>query len=127
LQELEEGSLDDAPDNADPVSEVIGKLRDQRAGMVQAKNQFLFLYDALRERWRSRWISTHPTEAAELGIVHTPATADGGEPALKRQKSMAGDDGSPHAVSDAVSDPDALAALEAELMDADMTYEKGKT
>jgi hypothetical protein len=30
-------------------------------------------------------------------------------------------------VSDAVSDPDALAALEAELMDADMTYESGKT
>jgi protein-tyrosine phosphatase len=127
LQELEEGSLDDTPDNADPVSDVIVKLRDQRAGMVQAKNQFLFLYDSLREQWRSRWISTHPAEAAELGIVHTSAAAEGGEPALKRQKSMAGDDGTLHAVSDAVSDPDALAALEAELMDADMTYEKGKT
>jgi protein-tyrosine phosphatase len=127
LQELEEGSLDDTPDNADPVSDVIVKLRDQRAGMVQAKNQFLFLYDSLREQWRSRWISTHPAEAAELGIVHTSAAAEGGEPALKRQKSMAGDDGTSHAVSDAVSDPDALAALEAELMDADMTYEKGKT
>jgi protein-tyrosine phosphatase len=124
---LEEGTLDDAPDDADPVSEVIVKLRDQRAGMVQAKNQFLFLYDTLRERWRSRWIAAHPAEAAELGIVHTPAASDGGEPALKRQKSMAGDDGTLHPVSDAVSDPDALAALEAELMDADMTYESGKT
>jgi protein-tyrosine phosphatase len=126
LQELAESSLDDVPEDVDPVVAVISKLRDQRAGMVQAKPQFVFLYDTLRERWRERWISTHPTEAADLGIVATPAATDG-EPALKRQKSRAEDDGTLEPVSDAASDPDALAALEAELMDADMTYEQGKT
>ncbi|OAK99787.1 hypothetical protein IQ06DRAFT_316968 [Phaeosphaeriaceae sp. SRC1lsM3a] len=125
LQELEEGSLDETPDNVDPVVEVIGKLRDQRAGMVQSKNQFLFLYDALRERWRERWISAHPTEAADLGITSNKSTPEA-EPALKRQKSMRADDGSGQFVSDAASN-DARAALEAELMDADMSYEKGKT
>jgi protein-tyrosine phosphatase len=126
LQELDEGSLDDTPDNEDPVITVIAKLRDQRAGMVQSKNQYLFLYDALRERWRKRWISAHPDEAAELGISNTPPRSDS-EPALKRQKSMRGDEQPTSYVSDAASDPDARAALEAELMDADMTYEKGKT
>jgi protein-tyrosine phosphatase len=126
LQELEEGSLDETPDNADPVLVVIEKLRDQRAGMVQSKNQFLFLYDALRERWRERWISAHPSEAAKLGISNSPTLSDN-EPALKRQKSMQGGDGTEGFVSDVASNPDARAALEAELMDADMTYEKGKT
>jgi protein-tyrosine phosphatase len=125
LQELEEGSLDDTSDNADPIVAVIEKLRDQRAGMVQSKNQFLFLYDALRERWRQRWISAHPTEAAELGILS--ASPPNTEPALKRQKSMKEDgDGIQSFAGDAASN-DARAALEAELMDADMTYEKGKT
>ncbi|KAF1920388.1 protein-tyrosine phosphatase-like protein [Ampelomyces quisqualis] len=129
LQELDEGSLDEAPDNEDPVITVIAKLRDQRAGMVQSKNQFLFLYDTLREQWRERWIAAHPAEAADLGITSTPPRSDS-EPALKRQKSMRGDDGTLQTtshVSDAASNPDARAALEAELMDADMTYEKGKT
>ncbi|KAH7394123.1 protein-tyrosine phosphatase-like protein [Phaeosphaeria sp. MPI-PUGE-AT-0046c] len=125
LQELEEGSLDDTPDNMDPVVQVIGTLRDQRAGMVQSKNQFLFLYDALRERWRERWISLHPTQAADLGITSKKSTPEV-EPALKRQKSMRADDDSQQYVSDAASN-DARAALEAELMDADMSYEKGKT
>jgi protein-tyrosine phosphatase len=125
LQELDEGSLDETPDHMDPVFNVIAMLRDQRAGMVQAKNQFLFLYDALRERWRERWISAHPAQAAELGISHTPPLADS-EPALKRQKSMPSH--SPlQSTRDAASDLHARAALEAELMDADMTYEKGKT
>jgi protein-tyrosine phosphatase len=123
LQELQEGSLDEISDNDDPILNVIIQLRDQRAGMVQAKLQFLFLYDALRERWRERWISTHPVEAAQLGITSNATTTDS-EPALKRQKSMRADDGATSYVSDAAS---ARAALEAELQDADMTYEKGKT
>ena len=127
LQELEEGSLDETPDSLDPVITIVEKLRDQRAGMVQSKGQFLFLYDALRERWRERWISKHPDEAAKLGITSTVDS----EPALKRQKSMQGDNGTTlqptSYVSDVASNPDARAALEAELMDADMTYEKGKT
>ena len=130
MQELEEGRLDAITDNADPVVIVIEKLRDQRYGMVQSKQQFLFLYDALRERWRERWIANNPSEAAKLGISPAPTAS---EPALKRQKSMpgggVGDTLQPTTyVSDAAaSDTDARAALEAELMDADMSYEKGKT
>ncbi|KAL5121081.1 hypothetical protein ACEQ8H_000932 [Pleosporales sp. CAS-2024a] len=127
LQELEEGSLDQVADNEDPIVTVIGQLRDQRAGMVQAKVQFLFLYDALREQWRHRWISTHPDEAARLGFVSNAAQTDS-EPALKRQKSRRAYDSPPSCViTDASSDPDARAALEAELQGADLSYEKGKT
>ncbi|KAH7095326.1 protein-tyrosine phosphatase-like protein [Paraphoma chrysanthemicola] len=121
LQELDEGALDDINDGIDPIVVVIEKLRDQRAGMVQSKNQFIFLYDALRERWRDRWIVAHPDEATKLGLsrAHTPAPADA-EPALKRQKSTLGN-------SDIVDNPSALAALEAELAASDASYEKGKT
>jgi protein-tyrosine phosphatase len=123
LQELEEGALDETPDNIDPIIAVIEKLRDQRAGMVQSKNQFVFLYDALRERWRDRWIVSHPDEAAKLGLsrTHTPAPPDT-EPALKRQKSTL-----QNTPSELTNDPSARAALEAELAASDMTYENGKT
>lgn len=127
LQELEEGSLDETPENEDPIVSVVEKLRDQRAGMVQSKNQFVFIYDVLRERWRERWISQNPSEASRLGI--TSVTPDS-EPALKRQKSMQEGDANiqPSSdVSEAASDLDARAQLEAELMDANMEYEKGKT
>lgn len=127
MQELEEGSLDATPDNLDPIMLVVEKLRDQRAGMVQSKNQFMFLYDAIRERWRERWISTHPSEAAKLGITSSKDS----EPALKRQKSTLGDEDilpSTSYVSDAAgATPESRAALEAELQGADMSYEKGKT
>lgn len=121
MQELDEGSLDEVPDNEDPVLKVVEMLREQRAGMVQSKSQFVFIYDVLRERWRERWISQHPSEASSLGIVSSAVTD--GEPALKRQKSIhEGDsEGQPGGdVSEAAADPEALAQLEAELMDADM-------
>ncbi|KAF2827542.1 hypothetical protein CC86DRAFT_212794 [Ophiobolus disseminans] len=128
MQELEEGALDSMTDNHDPILTVIEQLRDQRYGMVQSKQQFLFIYDAVRERWRERWIANNPADAAKLGI--TPAPKDT-EPALKRQKSMHGDGyGTLQPttyVSDAAASNDARAALEAELMDADLSYEKGKT
>lgn len=134
MQELDEGAFDDAPDNLDPVVGVVEKLRDQRAGMVQSKIQFLFLYDTMREQWRERWISQHPEEAAKLGITSNILPHDG-EPALKRQKSMQDGeadvdvdvDGLPGGEVSEASDLDARAALEAELQDADMEYEKGKT
>lgn len=113
IQELEEGSLDHPADDDDPIVNVIEMLRDQRPMMVQSKQQFVFIYDTLRERWRERWIALNPEEASRLGVV-----AKGGdeEPALKRQKSNA--DGS---VADAafVSDADERAKLEAELSGAD--------
>jgi len=125
LQELDEGAFDSPPDNIDPIVTSIEKLRDQRYGMVQSKQQFIFLYDALRERWRERWISLHPTEAAKLGIKPAPTDP---EPALKRQKSMPSANGGGDMlqpttyVSDAAASPDARAALEAEL-NKNMNYE----
>jgi protein-tyrosine phosphatase len=75
--------------------------------MVQSKQQFIFIYDTLRERWRERWITQHPEEASQLGIQ--PAAHEE-EPALKRQKS--------NADATFVSDEE-RAKLEAELMGAD--------
>ena len=112
MQELEEGSLDDPADDEDPIIRVIEMLRDQRPMMVQSKQQFIFIYDTLRERWRERWITQHPAEASRLGI--TPSTSDE-EPALKRQKSSVND----NADAAFVSDADERAKLEAELSGAD--------
>ncbi|KAF2630015.1 hypothetical protein BU25DRAFT_485152 [Macroventuria anomochaeta] len=111
IQELEEGSLDNPADDEDPIIRVIEMLRDQRPMMVQSKQQFFFIYDTLRERWRERWITQHPEEASRLGI--TPAAQDE-EPALKRQKSNVDSDADASFVSDAER-----AKLEAELMGAD--------
>ncbi|USP73322.1 uncharacterized protein yc1106_00596 [Curvularia clavata] len=133
-QELQEGSLDNVPENEDPVVRVVEMLRDQRAGMVQSKVQFQFIYDVLRDQWRERWIAQNPDQAAQFGFVSTANTPDS-EPALKRQKSVHnGDDhqsppsaSSPLSSSGASDSPDARAQLEAELHDADMEYENGKT
>ncbi|KAI8939446.1 hypothetical protein NX059_003226 [Plenodomus lindquistii] len=118
LQELEEGSLDDTPENDDPIMRVVESLRDQRAGMVQSKPQFFFIYDVLRERWRERWINTHPDEAAQLGLSATPASSDA-PPAVKRQKSTHDSEAMIDDGADASLDAEARARLEAELMDAD--------
>lgn len=133
-QELQEGSLDDVPETEDPVVKIVEMLRDQRAGMVQSKVQFQFIYDVLREQWRERWIAQNPAQASQLGLVSTDNTPDS-EPALKRVKSVHyGEDeqtppsaSSPLSSSGASDSPDARAQLEAELQDADMEYENGKT
>lgn len=142
-QELDEGSLDAVPDGQDPILKCVEALRDQRAGMVQSKIQFLFLYDVLRERWRDRWIAANPNEAKRVGIVsvaHTPEP----EPALKRQKSIHEGEVLPRVESETEGEPaieaaeqagdeeaevddETRAELNAELMDADMAYESGKT
>jgi protein-tyrosine phosphatase len=137
MQELEEGALDDVPEDEDPVLKAVEMLRDQRAGMVQSKIQFQFIYDVMRERWRERWISEHPDEANRLGLASAAPSPDSEQPALKRQKSLhvseAANEGLPLLASrppssrGASSSPDARAQLEAELQDADMEYEKGKT
>ncbi|KAH6637695.1 protein-tyrosine phosphatase-like protein [Boeremia exigua] len=112
IQELDEGSLDSLADDDDPVFRVVEMLRDQRPMMVQSKQQFVFIYDTLREQWRERWVSSNPDEASRLGIS---ANSSDEEPALKRQKSNT--DG----VTDAsfVSDAEERAKLEAELSGAD--------
>jgi protein-tyrosine phosphatase len=115
MQELEEGSLDNTPETEDPVVKVIEALRDQRAGMVQSKIQFQFIYDVIRECWRERYIAQHPTEHAP------PSDSDREQPALKRQKSI-------HTPTEGVqaSSIDERAQLEAELF-ANMEYEKSST
>ncbi|KAF2263531.1 hypothetical protein CC78DRAFT_569000 [Lojkania enalia] len=111
LQELEEGSLDDVDDEDDPIVTIVDILRQQRMMMVQGEPQFAFLYEVVRERWRDRWAKLHPEEAEELGLgaLH--------EPVPKKQKS--GNEGE--------GDEDERAQLEAELIDAEMDFENGKS
>ncbi|KAG9192380.1 protein-tyrosine phosphatase [Alternaria panax] len=147
MQELEEGALDHVPDNQDPVLKVVEMLRDQRAGMVQSKVQFQFIYDVLREQWCERWISQHPDEANQLGLASVAATSDSAavtsdseQPALKRQKSIHNSEAAdslqlpllasrPPSSRGASSSPapDVRAQLEAELQEANLEYENGKT
>ena len=125
MQELMEGSLDNVPENDDPIVTIVEKLREQRAGMVQSKSQFVFIYDVLRERWRERWISQNPDEASSLGITSSAVTEC--EPALKRQKSIQqnGVDAQPTIdVTEVVLESDPLPQTEIESEDAEMEDEK---
>ena len=110
LRELEEGSLDEVNDDVDPVVQVVQQLRMQRMMMVQGEVQFSFIYDVLRERWRERWAQEHPEEAQRLGVDAIR------EPSLKKVKHSQESD-----------DEDERAELEAELLDAEMQFEKGKS
>lgn len=109
INELEEGALDDVPDDQDPIVQVVTNLRDQRPLMVQSKQQFLFIYDVLREEWRERWIKLHPEEGSQSGIK--APEPDNEDRALKRHKSRIGGD------ADAVIAADTIepAKFEAEL------------
>ena len=84
--------------------------------MVQGEAQFTFLYDVIRDCWRERWISQHPEEAERLGVHRD-------EPRVKRQKSGPASDADDHLIADEES----RAELEAELMDAEADFDKGKT
>ena len=116
LQELDDGSLDEVEDSEDPVFGVVSRLREQRMMMVQSEPQLAFIYDVVRERWRDRWISHHSDEAESLGVTRRLDEGPEG-PRLKRQKSHKQQGG----------DEDARAELEAELLDAEMEFDKGKT
>lgn len=76
LRELEAGVFDEwdaasgGDGGRDPVSEVVGLLREQRMMMVQGEGQFYFLYDVLRERWLERHGLPAPS---------TPATSTRGK------------------------------------------------
>ncbi|KAF1948433.1 receptor/non-receptor type protein-tyrosine phosphatase [Byssothecium circinans] len=83
LQELEEGSLDEVEDEDDPISTVIGTLRQQRMMMVQGEAQLALIYDVLREQWRNRWIKLRLEEAERLGVTRNGLE----EPKLKGRKS----------------------------------------
>ncbi|ORX98617.1 protein-tyrosine phosphatase-like protein [Clohesyomyces aquaticus] len=115
LQELEEGTLDSLEDDEDPIVAVVDMLRQQRMMMVQGEPQFSFLYDVMRERWRDRWVKLHPEEADRLGVsaIH--------ETKAKKPRSSKGEDG------EEVGDEDLRAQLEAELVDNQTDFDKGKT
>jgi protein-tyrosine phosphatase len=54
LSEFREGRFDHLPDDIDPISDVVDKLREQRMMMVQGEQQFGFLYDVLKQLWLDR-------------------------------------------------------------------------
>ncbi|KAF2008226.1 hypothetical protein P154DRAFT_479787 [Amniculicola lignicola CBS 123094] len=115
LQELEEGSLDTLEDDEDPIVAAVDMLRQQRMMMVQGETQFTFLYDVMRERWRDRWARLHPEEAEKLGVNIDE------EPTAKKPRREMEVSSRDH------EDEDARAELEAELVDAQMEFEHGKT
>jgi protein-tyrosine phosphatase len=119
LQELEDGSLDEVGAEEDPIHTVVDTLRQQRMMMVQSESQLVFIYDVLRDRWRERWIAQHAEDAERLGITQNGELE---QPRLKRQKST-----KTEVSEQAEGDEDERAQLEAELMDAEMDFEKGKT
>jgi len=122
LQELREGSLDELPDDVDPIISVVDTLRQQRMMMVQGEAQLTFIYEVLREQWRLRWIQRHPEEADRLGVTAVQSTSDEAQgPRLKRQKS-----GPSEPSSQIEVDEDERTELEAELMESDIDFDKGK-
>ncbi|PVH96812.1 hypothetical protein DM02DRAFT_598605 [Periconia macrospinosa] len=128
LQELDEGSLDDVPDDADPVYGVVDALRRQRTMMVQGEAQLGFIYDVVRERWRARWVERFPEEAKQLGVVAPPSSMPDVEEEDDDDEDDDDDDDDPILHSQAGGDGNGVRAeLEAELQDAEMVFERGKT
>jgi protein-tyrosine phosphatase len=64
LAEMEKGVFDNLAPQDDPIPELIDRLRQQRMMMVQGEQQFMFLYDIMRERWQERWLRLNSTPVA---------------------------------------------------------------
>jgi protein-tyrosine phosphatase len=71
LAELEEGSLDEVDDEADPISDLVDTLRQQRMMMVQSDSQYNFLYDLTRQLWKEK------QAGLEIGAVKEQQQRDG--------------------------------------------------
>jgi len=71
LAEIEEGSLDNLNDEADPISDVVDILRQQRMMMVQSDSQYSFLYDLTRQLWQDK------QAGREIGAVMADKQRDG--------------------------------------------------
>ena len=128
LQELNDGALDEVNDEYDPVVAVVEELRRQRMMMVQGEVQFSFIYDVLREMWRERWVRGHPEEAERLGVA--AGMGLGREPSFKKVKKSfesEGESEEDEEGSEVLEDEDLRAELEAELVEGEMEFEKGKS
>ncbi|KAF2808969.1 uncharacterized protein BDZ99DRAFT_571817 [Mytilinidion resinicola] len=115
LQELEEGSLDDLPEDHDPIAEVVDQLRQQRMMMVQGDAQFGFLYEVLREKWRDRYWKLHPETAGKGGPEDRAQTT-------QKQTTQKGTSRHQSKKSKSDLDEDAHAELQAELAGADSSF-----
>jgi protein-tyrosine phosphatase len=55
IAELDAGSFDEVQNDDDPIADLVDTLRQQRMMMVQGDQQFLFIYDTMRDLWLARW------------------------------------------------------------------------
>ncbi|KAL3426296.1 protein-tyrosine phosphatase [Phlyctema vagabunda] len=55
MAELEAGAWESLPEDQDPIFETVNNLRMQRPTMVQAPEQYRFLYSALKKFWEDRY------------------------------------------------------------------------
>ncbi|TVY71230.1 Tyrosine-protein phosphatase [Lachnellula suecica] len=74
-----EGWDDEKHSSPDPVFDTVNQLREQRKTMVQAYEQYTFLYEVLRKMWEEKY------DAKCVGGEHEHVTGntDGGEPPVK--------------------------------------------
>lgn len=70
LAELEEGSFEDLDNEADPITDLVDTLRQQRMMMVQSDSQYNFLYDLTRQLWRDK------QAGLDLGAVREDSARD---------------------------------------------------
>lgn len=54
IAELQEGGFEGFGEDADPISDVVDELRQQRMMMVQSDSQYNFLYDLTKQLWREK-------------------------------------------------------------------------
>lgn len=85
LDDLESGDWAEIDNDEDRIFDIVNTLREQRMTMVQSEIQYQFLYDLLRERYRTLIQApssvTHLSEGDLLATDKIPAA--GGEPSPK--------------------------------------------
>ena len=79
-----EGWDDSGPVNRDPIYETVNQLRMQRKTMVQAFEQYVFLYEVLRKMWEEKYHA--PCAGGEHKHVTPPDAKSDSEPPAKVAK-----------------------------------------
>lgn len=88
LAQLESGAVAEATDEEDLVQDVVHRLREQRMMMVQMDNQFIFLYDVLREQYEEQLLrkavpsQPSPKIRKVKSGVKQPTQAESSRPAM---------------------------------------------